>query len=192
MDAHPSPCGSRRRARAVALGVLLALGLGACSSTKPVSMQIDDAVIKTQILAKLSTNGRTNPFKIDVQVSEGLVHLAGTVDDAEARRLAEQEARSVEGVRQVVNDLRPGDVTGGQMLDDGAITARVKAKLAASALMNPFNVDVATASGIVSLVGRVKTAAQKVEAERIARETEGVRGVRNLLEVGDLTNGAGA
>ena len=54
------------------LTLLIALvTLAACSSTKPVSMQFDDAAIKTQILAKLSTNGRTNPFRIDVQVSEG-------------------------------------------------------------------------------------------------------------------------
>lgn len=171
------------------LPIVMALALSfaaACSSTKPVSMQVDDAVIKTEVLAKISTNGRTNPFKIDVQVSEGVVHLAGTVDDAEVKALAEQQARSVEGVRQVINDLRVGDVTGGQMLDDGTITARVKAKIAASAEMNPFNVDVATANGIVSLMGRVKTEGQKAEAERIARGTQGVRGVRNLLEVGDL------
>src|SRR6185503_14676316 len=161
--------------------------LEACSSTKPVSMQIDDAAIKTQVLARLSSNGRTNPFRLDVQVSEGVVHLAGSVDDAEERQLAEQEAKSVDGVVRVVNDIKVGDVSGGQMVDDGTITAKVKAKLAASAEINPFNVDVATSGGVVSLVGRVKTAEQKAEAERIARATEGVRGVRNLLEVGDLT-----
>ena len=154
-----------------ALALVASSVLSACSSTKPVAMQIDDVAIKTEVLAKLATNGRTNPFRLDVQVSEGVVHLAGTVDDAEERRLAEQEARSVGGVRRVVNDIRVGDPTGGQMADDGTITAKVKAKLAASAEINPFNVDVATSQGIVSLVGRVKTAAQKAEAERIARET---------------------
>lgn len=163
------------------------VAIAACSSTKPVSMQIDDAAIKTEVLANLSTNGRTNPFRLDVQVSEGVVHLAGTVDDAEERRLAEHEAMRVDGVRRVINNISVGDPTGGEMADDGTITAKVKAKLAASAEINPFNVDVATSQGVVSLVGRVKTEAQKAEAERIARETEGVRGVRNLLEVGDLT-----
>ena len=184
-----SPCfrpAARRGIHAVAAFLAIAT-LAACSSTKPVSMQVDDAAIKTQVLAKLSTNGRTNPFRLDVQVSEGVVHLAGSVDNAEERRLAEQEARSVEGVVRVVNNIQVGDVSGGRMLDDGAITAKVKAKLAASAEINPFNVDVATAQGVVSLIGRVETAEQKAEAERIARETEGVRGVRNLLEVGDLT-----
>jgi len=161
--------------------------LAACSSTKPVSMQIDDAAIKTEVLAKLSTNGETNPFRLDVQVSEGVVHLAGTVDNTHEKQLAEREAKSVDGVRQVINDITIGDPTGGQAADDGTITAKVKAKLAASAEINPLNVDVATANGIVSLVGRVHTEAQKAEAERIARETDGVRGVRNLLKVGDLT-----
>ena len=184
MRANQIPLRRLARPAVAALALLLA---AACSSTKPVSMQIDDAAIKTQVLARLATNGRTNPFRLDVQVSEGVVHLAGTVDNDHERRLAEREARSVDGVRQVVNDIRIGDPTGGQMADDGAITAKVKAKLAASAEINPFNVDVATSQGIVSLVGRVKTEEQKAEAERIARETDGVRGVRNLLKVGDLT-----
>ena len=171
----------------LAAAALLLAGVAACSSTKPVATQVDDAAIKTQVLARLATNGQTNPFRLDVQVSEGVVHLAGTVDNAEEKRLAENEAKSVEGVARVINDIAIGDVSAGQMADDGTITAKVKAKLAASAEINPFNIDVATSQGVVSLVGRVKTAAQKAEAERIARETEGVRGVRNLLEVGDLT-----
>ena len=186
MSAHEIQS-SVQRVRRLLLAAAALVVVAACSSTKPVSMQIDDAAVKTEVLAKLSTNGQTNPFRLDVQVSEGVVHLAGTVDNAAEKQLAEQEARSVDNVRQVINDIHIGDVTGGQMADDGTITAKVKAKLAASAEINPFNVDVATSQGIVSLVGRVKTEAQKAEAERIARETAGVRGVRNLLKVGDLT-----
>jgi hypothetical protein len=69
------------------------------------------------------------------------------------------------------------------VLDDVTITARVSAKLAANAELNPFDLVVATAEGVVSLRGRVETERQKAEAERIARETSGVRAVRNLVEV---------
>ncbi|HEV8628997.1 MAG TPA: BON domain-containing protein [Thermoanaerobaculia bacterium] len=171
----------------LALGMLALLAFGSCASTKTPGTQVDDAAIKTQVIARLATNGKTNPFKIDVQVSEGVVHLAGVVDEPGDRQIAEDEARSVEGVARVINDIRVGDQSAGQMLDDGAITAKVKAKLAASAEMNPFNVDVSTSQGVVSLVGRVKTQAQKDEAERIARSTDGVRDVRNLLKVGDMS-----
>ena len=97
-------------------------------------------------------------------------------------------ARSVEGVREVVNDISVGSTqTLGEKVDDASVTARVKAKLAASSQLNPFNIQVNTVDGVVSLTGRVNDRAEKDEAERLARETEGVRRVRNLLEVGDLT-----
>jgi osmotically-inducible protein OsmY len=69
------------------------------------------------------------------------------------------------------------------VLDDATITARVSAKLAANAELNPFDLVVSTAQGVVSLSGRVETARQRSEAERIASETSGVRAVRNLVEV---------
>jgi len=167
-----------------ATAAIALLGL-ACSSTKPVGTQLDDAAIKTLVFAKLAANGKTNPFEIDVAVNEGVVHLTGFVDEVEDRAEAEKEARSVDGVRQVINDLRVGDETTGEALDDAAITARVKAKLAASAELNPFDVDVNTVHGVVSLMGRVATAGDKATAERIARSTSGVRAVKNLLEVGE-------
>jgi len=70
---------------------------------------------------------------------------------------------------------------------DSEITAKVKAKLAASGEVNPFNIDVDTNEGQVTLQGRVAKDSAKVEAERLARETEGVRGVINLIKVGDHT-----
>jgi osmotically-inducible protein OsmY len=157
--------------------------LVACSSAPP-SPKHDDSVTRTQILAKLSENLRTNPFVIDVKVTQGVVHLTGKVADVELKALAESEARSVEGVRDVVNDLVVGTAAGTELLDDDAVTARIKAKLAASAEMTPLHLDVSTEKGVVTLAGRVATDAQKAEAERIARATQGVVGVRNLLEVG--------
>src|SRR5262249_31558962 len=43
---------------------------------------------------------------IDVQVASGVVTLAGSVDDRYAKRLAEDLAESVSGVREVQNHLR--------------------------------------------------------------------------------------
>jgi hyperosmotically inducible periplasmic protein len=162
----------------------LALLLLAACATAPPSPKHDDAVIRTEILAKLSDNHRTNPFAIDVKVSEGVAHITGKVADDEVKALVESEARSVEGVKDVVDELVVGTATGAEPLDDDAVTARIKAKLAASAEMTPLHLDVTTEKGVVTLTGRVATDAQKAEAERIARATQGVVGVRNLLEVG--------
>jgi hyperosmotically inducible protein len=115
-----------------------------------------------------------------------VVHLTGVVDTDAERQEAARIAGSIAGVRQVVNDIRLGEQTAGEKLDDATITARVKAKIAASSRLNPFDIQVNTVQGEVSLTGRVHDGTEKDEAERLARETEGVSGVRNLLEVGDL------
>jgi len=73
----------------------------------------------------------------------------------------------------------------GTQVDDAAITAKVKAKLTADAEINPFNVDVDTNEGVVTLQGRVKTQSTRIKAEQLARDTEGVKRVINLVKVGD-------
>jgi hypothetical protein len=75
---------------------------------------------------------------------------------------------------------------GEQFLDAG-ITTKIKAKFTAAADINPFNISVETEEGTVYLTGRVHKQEQKDEAERIARETDGVRRVVNHIEVGDRT-----
>jgi hyperosmotically inducible protein len=75
--------------------------------------------------------------------------------------------------------------TAGAQVDDAAITAKVKAKLAADGDINPFNIDVDTNEGVVTLQGRVSKEEARTKAERHARETDGVRRVINLVKVGD-------
>jgi hyperosmotically inducible periplasmic protein len=75
--------------------------------------------------------------------------------------------------------------TSGTQVDDAAITAAVKAKLATDGDINPFNIDVDTNEGVVTLQGRVEKAEARTEAERLARTTDGVRRVINLIKVGD-------
>jgi hyperosmotically inducible periplasmic protein len=72
-------------------------------------------------------------------------------------------------------------------IKDAEVTSKIKAKLAASGEVNPFNIDVDTNEGEVTLQGRVAKESAKVEAERLARDTEGVRRVINLIKVGDHT-----
>jgi len=75
----------------------------------------------------------------------------------------------------------------GTQVDDASITARVKAKLAADGEINPFNIDVDTNEGVVTLQGRVKKAETRTKAEQYARQTGGVKRVINLITVGDKT-----
>jgi osmotically-inducible protein OsmY len=178
---------STKQPLASALFLAGALALGACASTQPADVQLNDARIQTELVARLAADQDTSPFTIDINVNEGVVHLTGRVDTASERAEAARIAASIDGVRRVVNNLQLGEQTAGEKLDDATITARVKAKIAASPQLNPFNIQVNTVEGEVSLTGRVNSRSEKEEAERLARGTDGVRQVRNLLEVGDLT-----
>lgn len=75
--------------------------------------------------------------------------------------------------------------TPGTQVDDAAITAAVKAKLAADGDINPFNIDVDTNEGVVTLQGRVDKEEARQKAEELARGTDNVVRVINLVKVGD-------
>jgi len=79
--------------------------------------------------------------------------------------------------------------------DDSVITAVVKSKLAVDNETSSANINVDTRNGVVTLTGVVTTQANKEQAERIARNTEGVTRVINNITVetnGDHDAGEGA
>lgn len=70
-------------------------------------------------------------------------------------------------------------------VDDAAITAKIKTKIAADPQVNPFEVDVDTSKGVVRLSGTVETSADRAEIVRIAENTRGVVRVVNDIRLGD-------
>ncbi len=70
-------------------------------------------------------------------------------------------------------------------ISDSAITPSVKTKMIGDDDVKAHNIDVNTEEGVVYLMGRVATAAEKAEAERIARSCDGVIDVVNDLEVAE-------
>ncbi len=76
-----------------------------------------------------------------------------------------------------------GQQSVGTYIDDKTITAAVKAKLADDKSTSAMAIDVDTQDGNVILSGFSKTAAEKAQAEALARGTKGVKNVRNLLVV---------
>ncbi|HVS13083.1 MAG TPA: BON domain-containing protein [Thermoanaerobaculia bacterium] len=77
----------------------------------------------------------------------------------------------------------------GVQVGDSATATKIAAKLAADPEVNPFNVDVDVNEGVVRLSGTVEDPEAKVQAERLARDTAGVRRVINEIELGDRSLG---
>ncbi len=73
--------------------------------------------------------------------------------------------------------------TVGSYIDDATLTTRVKAKFAESPAVSAMAISVETLKGVVQLSGFAKNADERAMAEKLARETSGVQGVRNDIVV---------
>lgn len=172
---------------------LLSVGCGA-----------SDPGITTAVKAKLAADDTVKAYRIDVDTKDRIVTLSGEVDTAAAHAKAVELARGTDGVTNVVDQLRvkegmtpPGGLddaaqdkareVGGGTADatgDGAVTAKVKTKFLADTAVAGLNIDVDTTDGVVTLTGKVPTAAKKARAASIAKDTDGVKSVINKLTIG--------
>ena len=66
---------------------------------------VDDSVITGKVKAALVADETTKAHQISVETFKGVVQLSGFVDTNEARTRATQVAQTVEGVKQVKNEL---------------------------------------------------------------------------------------
>ena len=76
-----------------------------------------------------------------------------------------------------------GQSTVGEYVDDAALTARVKARWVESHDVDAAVIHVQTLNGEVMISGFAKDAKEKFEAERLARETPGVKAVRSEIVI---------
>jgi hypothetical protein len=73
--------------------------------------------------------------------------------------------------------------TVGQSLEDAWIHTKVVAKLITDSQTPERKINVDVVDGAVTLRGQVDTAEGKTEAERLAKDTDGVKSVKNELKV---------
>jgi hyperosmotically inducible protein len=71
-----------------------------------------------------------------------------------------------------------------QALNEGTLTAKIKAKMALDDSVKALDIDVDTVGATVTLSGVVATDGQRQRALQLARETDGVKQVVDQLKVG--------
>lgn len=79
--------------------------------------------------------------------------------------------------------ITSGQSSVGEYVDDTALTARVKAKLAEDERVSAMRVNVDTMDSVVHLSGFATSQAEKNRAAEVARAVPGVKSVRNNLVV---------
>jgi hyperosmotically inducible periplasmic protein len=171
-----------------ALVAVLAVA-SACSSTRTQQSAgevIDDSVLTSKVKIALIDDPVTKAGQINVETFRGVVQLGGFVDNAQQKDQATKVARSVTGVKEVRNDLRVGtkpEATAGQAVDDSMLTAAVKTKLMEDSATKAHQINVGTDKGVVQLTGFVDSTTMKAKAGEIAHSVDGVKVVRNDLEI---------
>ncbi len=66
---------------------------------------IDDSILSAKVKAKLIDSPDTKAHQINVETQQGVVQLSGFVDTATAKAAATTVAMSVNGVKNVINEL---------------------------------------------------------------------------------------
>ena len=90
------------------IALLLILPMIGCQAItgKTTGQNIDDLSITTRVKSKLVAERASNLTRVDVDTDRGTVYLIGSVSSEDAKGKAEQLAKSVNGVTDVVNELR--------------------------------------------------------------------------------------
>jgi len=139
-----------------------------------------DAEIAADVLASLAWDPRVDETEISVRSNNGVVALTGNVSTYARKFAAAQDARRVEGVKDIVNEINvKPEIT----RSDYDIADDVKAALTWDTRVDPKEVSVGVRGGVVTLSGKVDSFAEKRAAEEDTWWTPGVVDVDNDLSV---------
>lgn len=125
----------------------------------------------------------------DVTVYEGRVLLTGIVPTEQARQDAVRLAWQADGTKEVINEIRVGEVTG--VTDDardGWITAQLSSRLALDEKVQSINYAIETVDGVVYLMG---IAQDEAELRRVRNHARDISYVRRVVSYVRLKGDAG-
>ena len=176
----------------VGAGTLFSTGCGktetpasAPVATTTVGTEIDDTVITAGVKTALLADADIKSFDFQVETRKGEVQLSGFALNQSQIDRAIDLTRAVNGVKNVQNNLslKGAPTTVGVGVDDGIVTARVKAAFMNDPDIKSIDVAVVTRKGEVQLSGFVNDQKQMDRAVVVARAVENVTRVTNEMSV---------
>lgn len=172
----------------LALPLILATSLlAACSTLQPersIGREVDDANASISIKSSML---RTEGFAldgVDVEVTEGIALLTGTVPREDDSMMAECLTWSSVAVRAVANEINVGENPGlRNRTRDALISQRVRARLLSDRSIRSVNFNVETYNGRVYLLGLARTRGELERATSHAALIDGVSDVVSFVQV---------
>jgi hyperosmotically inducible protein len=168
----------------------------------------DDDLDRT-VTAKINSDAVLASYKIDVDADadKNTVTLSGSVPSESLRMRAVDDAKAANAGLVVTDkiDVKPGDVDRssynedmareareraskaeesiGDTLDDAWIHTKLRSKLLAEGEFPGGSLKIDVKDNVVTLRGSVSTKEDKAKAEQIAKNTDGVKSVRNQVVI---------
>ena len=180
-----------RSTRCVQIVALALTGGLAALAQQPLGDAMNDTAITARIETLFLVSDHLSPFNINTTTLNGVVTLTGSVADDVQKDLATDLAKSVDGVKDVVNNLtvvgtvvstRPKR-TWQERVNDISLAATVRSNLLYNKELKGLKIGVSAEGGNVTLFGVVNTFFEKDRIEQIVLETRGVNKVTNNLTV---------
>jgi osmotically-inducible protein OsmY len=153
----------------------------------PVPDNKSDLILAKRVRDTLLFHNNVNVAKTKIFVRDGVVTLQGEADSQAQKELTEAYADSIKGVKDVDNYMTVTSAsekppkTIYNMIDDDSITSRIKTELFFHKSTSVFRTGVETRAGVVTLSGKVHSAAEKDLIAQLASNIEGVKKVINNM-----------
>ena len=171
---------------------------------------LTNSQLNDQVEAKINSDAelRAADIDVDADADRNMVTLSGEVGSEAMRTRAVELAKAAhagvnvenkievekgelsrseyttEHARQEQERAKANNESVGDSVDDAWIHAKIVAKLITDKDTPERKINVDVNNNVVTLRGWVDDAQAKMEAERIAKETEGVKRVDNRLKIG--------
>jgi hyperosmotically inducible protein len=145
--------------------------------------EVTDSWLTLQTKLALFADERVSSGDVHVTTQRGVITLRGKVDSVAEQQAAEEIARTIEGARDVSNQLTVVPQAERKAVDrqDDQIVKDVKREIKNDARLKKARIHVRADEGIVTLTGKAPSLETSVRASETARRVPGVRAVRNEL-----------
>ncbi len=195
----------------ISLGFLILAGCSQTGNTTSanVASGTSDSDLKQAVQTRLNSNPDLTAANLDIDADakNNTVTLSGTVPTEVLRTQAVEMAKAARPALQVTDkiEVKPKEISRseytdamardarekaktmgdkiGTSIDDAWIHTKITSKLIGDSETPAHKIHIDVVNGVVTLRGEVNTPTAKDEADRVAKDTEGVRRVRDFLRV---------
>lgn len=159
-----------------------AIGAYSASERRPISLQLSDTKLENLAARRLDENFGES-IHVNANAFNGVLLLTGEIPTAELKQSFNELIKLTPNVKRVVDETKQIPLSETKWrLNDAAMTAKVKSRLASSEAFNISHVKVVTEGNDVFLMGKVSQKEADAAID-IARTTSAVNRVVNVFEI---------